>query len=484
MLFIEKCKESVISVIPVVILVLLLHLTVAPLGDDLPKFLTGAALFIVGLGLFLVGADIGVLPVGQKVGSTLTGKRNLALMLAVGFVVGFIITVAEPDVQVLAAQVTGVAPVIAPMALVCIIAAGVGFFVAVAMGRIIFQLPLKTLLFVCYGAVFLCALLASDLFLGIGFDAGGATTGPMTVPFIMALGVGVAAVRGGSNAGDDSFGFVGLASVGPILAVLMLGVFASPAVPETSSAAQAAQEGLAAHFLHLLPEVTHEVAMALGPLALLFLLFRLFLIRLSRRQTLRMVMGLIYTFIGVILFFLGVKGGFMPTGDALGALLSAPENRFLLIPVALVLGAVVVCAEPAVWILTEQVEQVSGGAIRRRLMLIALSAGVSLAVGIAMYRVMTGTSLWFFLIPGYAAAMLLMRLCPRMFTAIAFDSGGVASGPMASTFILAFMLGVSKGVGGNPAVDAFGCIAMIAMTPLIAIQLLGIVFSRKTGGRS
>lgn len=484
MLFIEKCKESVISVIPVVILVLLLHLTVAPLGDDLPKFLVGAALFIVGLGLFLVGADIGVLPVGQKVGSTLTGKRNLALMLAVGFVVGFIITVAEPDVQVLAAQVTGVAPVIAPMALVCIIAAGVGFFVAVAMGRIIFQLPLKTLLFVCYGAVFLCALLAPDLFLGIGFDAGGATTGPMTVPFIMALGVGVAAVRGGSNAGDDSFGFVGLASVGPILAVLMLGVFASPAVPESSAAAQAAQEGLAAHFLHLLPEVTHEVAMALGPLALLFLLFRLFLIRLSKRQTLRMVMGLIYTFIGVILFFLGVKGGFMPTGDALGALLSAPENRFLLIPVALVLGAVVVCAEPAVWILTEQVEQVSGGAIRRRLMLIALSAGVSLAVGIAMYRVMTGTSLWFFLIPGYAAAMLLMRLCPRMFTAIAFDSGGVASGPMASTFILAFMLGVSKGVGGNPAVDAFGCIAMIAMTPLIAIQLLGIVFSRKTGGRS
>ena len=484
MLFIEKCRESVISVIPVVILVLLLHLTVAPLGDDLPKFLVGAVLFIIGLGLFLVGADIGVLPVGQKVGSTLTGKRNLALMLAVGFVVGFIITVAEPDVQVLAAQVTGVAPVIAPMALVCIIAAGVGFFVAVAMGRIIFQLPLKLLLFLCYALVFLCAFLVPDLFLGIGFDAGGATTGPMTVPFIMALGVGVAAVRGGSNAGDDSFGFVGLASVGPILAVLMLGVFASPAVPETSSAAQAAQEGLAAHFLHLLPEVTHEVAMALGPLALLFLFFRLFLIRLSRRQTLRMVMGLIYTFIGVILFFLGVKGGFMPTGDALGALLSAPENRFLLIPVALVLGAVVVCAEPAVWILTEQVEQVSGGAIRRRLMLIALSAGVSLAVGIAMYRVMTGTSLWFFLIPGYAAAMLLMRLCPRMFTAIAFDSGGVASGPMASTFILAFMLGVSKGVGGNPAVDAFGCIAMIAMTPLIAIQLLGIVFSRKTGGRS
>ena len=484
MLFIEKCKESVISVVPIVVLVLLLHLTVAPLGDALPRFLAGAVLFIIGLGLFLVGADIGVLPVGQKVGSTLTEKRNLSLMLAVGFVVGFIITVAEPDVQVLAAQVTGVAPVIAPMALVCIIAAGVGFFVAVAMGRIIFQLPLKLLLFLCYAAVFLCASFTPDLFLGIGFDAGGATTGPMTVPFIMALGVGVAAVRGGSRAGDDSFGFVGLASVGPILAVLMLGLFASPAAPAVSAAAEEGASGLAAHFLRLLPEVTHEVAMALGPLAVLFLLFRLFLIKLSRRQTLRMIMGLVYTFFGVILFFLGVKGGFMPAGDALGALLSSPENRFLLIPVALVLGAVVVCAEPAVWILTEQVEQVSGGAIRRSLMLAALSAGVSLAVGIAMYRVISGTSLWFFLIPGYAAAMLLMRFCPRMFTAIAFDSGGVASGPMASTFILAFMLGVSKGVGGNPAVDAFGGIAMIAMTPLIAIQLLGIVFSRRTGDRS
>ena len=484
MLFLEKCRESVISVVPIVLLVLLLHFTVAPLGDDMPRFLAGAALFVLGLGLFLMGADIGVLPVGQKVGSALTARRSLPLMLAVGFLVGFIITVAEPDVQVLAAQVIGVAPVLAPMALVCIIGVGVGFFVAVAMGRIIFQLSLKLLLILCYLAVFTCAAFVPDLFVGIGFDAGGATTGPMTVPFIMALGVGVAAVRGGSHSGDDSFGFVGLASVGPILAVLMLGLFASPAVPKEEAAAAAAQLGIFEHFLHLLPEVLHEVSMALGPLALLFLCFRIFLIKLSRRQTLHMVMGLIYTFLGVVMFFLGVKGGFMPAGNALGVLLSQPENRFLLIPVALVLGAVVVCAEPAVWILTEQVQNISGGAIRRSLMLAALSIGVSLAVGIAMFRVTTGTSLWYFLIPGYAAALLLMRSCPKMFTAIAFDSGGVASGPMASTFILAFMLGVSRGVGGNPAVDAFGCIAMIAMTPLIAIQLLGMIFSRKTGDRT
>lgn len=485
MLFIEKCREAIISVVPVLILVLLLHFTIAPLGSALPQLLVGSVLFITGLGLFLVGADIGVLPVGQKVGSALTAKRSLPLMLATGFIVGFIITVAEPDVQVLASQVTGVAPVIAPTALVGIIAAGVGFFVAVAMARIIFQLPLKLLLLLCYAAVFLSAAFVPDLFLGIGFDAGGATTGPMTVPFIMALGLGVAAVRGGSNAGDDSFGFVGLASVGPILAVLVLGLFASPSGAEsTSSSAIDASDGILEHFLRLLPEVVHEVALALGPLAALFLFFRIFLIRLSRRQTLRMILGLAYTFFGVVLFFLGVKGGFMPAGDSLGSLLSSPENRVWLIPVALILGAVVVCAEPAVWILTEQVAQVSGGAIRHTLMLLALSAGVSLATGMAMYRVMTGASLWYFLIPGYGAAMLLMRFCPRMFTAIAFDSGGVASGPMASTFILAFMLGSSRTLGGNPAVDAFGCIAMIAMTPLIAIQLLGVVFSPKKGDLS
>jgi len=294
--------------------------------------------------------------------------------------------------------------------------------------------------------------------------------------------VGVAAVRGGGHSGDDSFGFVGLASVGPILAVLILGLFAGNSLPEASDTAPAEQLGLLAHFLNLIPEVLHEVSMALGPLALLFFLFRIFLLQLSRRQTFRMILGLVYTFLGVVLFFLGVKGGFMPAGDVLGQLLSAPENRFLLIPVSLILGAVVVCAEPAVWILTEQVQQVSGGTIRRGLMLTALSAGVSIAVGIAMLRVMTGLSLWYFLIPGYAAALLLMRGCPRMFTAIAFDSGGVASGPMASTFILAFMLGVSRSIGGDPATDAFGCIAMIAMTPLIAIQLLGMLFSRKKGG--
>ena len=478
MLFLEKFKESLISVIPIMGMVLLLHLTVAPLGTALPQFLIGGVLLILGLSVFLVGAEVGVLPVGQKTGAALTSRRNLLLMLVVGFLVGFFITVAEPDVWVLAAQVAGVDPGIRPVMLVSMIAIGVGLFVAVAMGRIILQIPLRLLLLVFYLLVFVCAFATEPAFVGIGFDAGGATTGPMTVPFIMALGVGVAAVRGG-RAADDSFGFVGLASIGPIIAVLVMGMFFYGGSQQTASAPVSSGElSLAAHFLHLVPEVALEVVTALGPLVVLFFLFQVFLLHMPPSGVARMLKGLIYTFLGLICFFVGVKGGFMPVGTALGGLI-AGDYSWLLIPVGLLTGMVVVCAEPAVWVLTDQVEQVSGGHIRKRLMLGTLSLGVGVAVAIAMFRVSTGTSIWYFLVPGYVLALLLTFFCPQMFTAIAFDSGGVASGPMASTFILAFTLGASSALGGNPITDAFGVIAMIAMTPLIAIQVLGILFHHK-----
>lgn len=474
----EKIKESAVSVIPVMLMVWLLHLTVAPLGDTLAQFLAGGALLILGLSVFLLGADIGVLPVGQKAGSALTARRNLPLLLGAGFVIGFFITVAEPDVHVLAEQVSAVDPSISRALLVFMIAVGVGLFVAVALGRIILQLSLKILLASFYLLVFACAALTSPAFLGVAFDAGGATTGPMTVPFIMALGVGVAAVRGG-NSKDDSFGLIGLASIGPVLAVLILGMLHKGGTGAMAAAVETPAASLWGHFWALTPEVTMEVGMALGPLVVLFALFQFFLLHLTRYQTLRMIMGLIYTFLGLVCFFVGVKGGFIPAGRELGALIAQHDFRYLLVVVGLVLGALAVCAEPAVWVLNAQVEEVSGGHIKRSIMLVSLSLGVACAVAMAMLRVVTGLSIWWFLIPGYILALGLSRFCPRMFTAIAFDSGGVASGPMASTFILAFTLGASGSLGGNPITDAFGVIAMIAMTPLITIQLLGILFDRR-----
>lgn len=483
MILMDKIKEAAISVLPIMLVVWLLHLTAAPLGENLARFAVGGVLLIIGLAVFLLGAEIGIVPMGQAAGSALTKRRSLPLLLGAGFAIGFFITVAEPDVHVLSQQVASVDPTIDPLLLVAMIAVGVGIFVSVALARIIFQISLRLTLAVFYALIFACAAFTSPEFLGVAFDAGGATTGPMTVPFIMALGIGVASVRT-SRGQDDSFGLIGIASIGPVLSVLILGLFQSGGPPAAGSEAAMAGNSLLNHFLGYLPEVAGETGVALLPLVGLFVAFRLFLLRQATfYRMLRTAIGLVYTYLGLLLFFTGVKGGFIPAGSGLGAILATDSAEWLLPAVAFTLGALAVCAEPAVWVLTRQVEDVSGGAIKSRILLIFLCIGVAVAVALALARVLYHLSLWWFLIPGYVAAFLLTLPCPPMFTAIAFDSGGVASGPMASTFILAFTLGASQGLGGNPVLDAFGVIALIAMTPLIAIQLLGMLYARKMGGR-
>lgn len=474
----NKLKEAAISVIPVMAVVWLLHWTVAPLGEDLASFTVGGFLLILGLAIFLLGVDLGIVPMGQRSGSALTQKRNLFLLLGAGFIIGFFITIAEPDVHVLAQQVASVDPSIRPLPLVGMIAAGVGLFVAMALARIVFQIPLRLLLIVFYALVFACAFLTAPEFLGVAFDAGGATTGPMTVPFIMAIGIGVAAVRAGGQ--NDSFGLIGIASIGPVLAILILGMLQSGGAAIGGEAEELHPASLWGRFWGYTPEVAGEVGLALLPLIGLFLLFRLFLLkRMTAYRTLRTCIGLVYTYLGLVLFFVGVRGGFIPTGASLGAILATHNAAWLLLATAFTLGALVVCAEPAVWVLTHQVEEVSRGAIKSNVLLLFLCIGVAVAVALALLRVSLGLSLWWFLLPGYGIAFLLTLFCPPMFIAIAFDSGGVASGPMASTFILALTLGASRGLGGNPILDAFGVIALIAMTPLIAIQILGVIYGYK-----
>jgi hypothetical protein len=471
-----KLKETCISVVPIIVIVLLLNFTIAPVGSaSLVRFLVGSVLVIIGLTLFLVGADLGISPIGQKAGAALTAKRKLALLIGAAFAIGFFITIAEPDVQVLATQVVGVNPAVPKIPLILMIAVGVGFFVVVGLLRIVFNLSYRWLLIISYGVVFLCAYFTSPDFMAVGFDAGGATTGPMTVPFIIALGVGVASSKGGAANRDSSFGLTGIASIGPILAVLLLGIITKG----SSSAAASGSQVEFAGFVAVMPEIAKEILSSLLPMAVMFIVFQLTLIHMPPYQVRRMIKGLIYTYIGLVLFMTGVQGGFMMVGSTIGEVIGKLSYSWILIPIGLVLGAVVVCAEPAVWVLNEQIEEISGGHIRKRFMLVSLSAGIALAIGLSMYRVLSGASLWYFIIPGYALAVLLTFFTPKLFTAIAFDSGGVASGPMTSTFILSFTLGASAASGGNPVLDAFGVIAMVAMTPLITIQILGLVFSMK-----
>ena len=468
------------------VIVVLLNFTIAPLPNgELAQFIVGGILLIIGLGVFLIGADIGMVPFGQRVGSALTKRRSLGLILIASFIIGFAITIAEPDVQVLADQVASVAPSVNRTLLLVMIAVGVGLFLVIAMVRVVMQISLPLLLTVFYALVFIVCAFADPAFVSIAFDSGGATTGPITVPFIMAMGLGVAAaVKKSDDGGDNSFGFVGLASIGPIAAVAVMGIFSSLDMDSATAETAAEVHSLAGIFLSRVPHVVQEIAMALAPLCVIFFVFQVTLLKLPGQQVKRMILGMIYTFIGLVIFMTGVGGGFTPIGKSLGMELGAIGDGWILLPVGLILGAVVVCAEPAVWVLNEQVEEVSGGSIKRSWMLAALSISIAVAVALGMFRVITGLSIWYILVPGYLIALGLTRVCPPLFTAIAFDSGGVASGPMSTTFVLALTLGAAVSSGGNPATDAFGMVAMIAMAPLITIQLLGVLFKYMEGRKN
>ena len=478
-IFRKPMRESLTSVLPITAIVLLLCFTVTPVSNNaMMAFLVGSLLLIVGMGLFSLGSEMSMIPLGEAVGKEITRSKKVWIIVAISFLIGVIITVAEPDLQVLASQV----PAIENNVIIWSVALGVGVFLVIALLRILLGIPLSYLLIGFYAVVFTLAMFVSPDFWSIAFDSGGVTTGPMTVPFIMALGVGVSAVRNDKHAGGDSFGLVALCSIGPILTVLLLGLLYKPDgssyTPVTVPDAQDTVE-MFRSYTHALPEYFKEILVSLAPIAGFFLIFQLLTRRLNRRQVMSMIVGFLYTYLGLVLFLTGVNVGFMPVGNFLGQSIASLECSWVLIPIAMVIGYFIVQAEPAVHVLNKQVEEITAGAIPAHAMNMALSVGVALSLGLAMIRVLTGISIMWFLIPGYAISLTLSFVVPHIFTSVAFDSGGVASGPMTATFLLPFALGACDAVGGNLVTDAFGVVAMVAMTPLVTIQLLGLSYQRK-----
>ena len=479
----EKLLEALQAVLPIVAIVLVLCFTIAPVSPSiLLCFLLGAVLIVVGIMFFTLGAEMSMTPMGERVGAVLTRSRKLPVILGVGFLLGFLITISEPDLQVLASQVLS----LPNQTLIFSVAAGVGLFLTVAFLRMLLGVALPPLLVAFYGLVFVLAAFVPREFLAVAFDSGGVTTGPMTVPFIMALGVGVSAIRGDRHAADDSFGLVALCSVGPILAVLILGIafrasdstYIPPVLPEVSDSVELWQL-----FHEGLPEYIKEIASSLLPIVVMFGVFQAVALRLDKRTLGRIAVGLAYTYVGLVLFLTGANVGFMPAGNYLGQVLTGQSYHWVIIPIGMLIGYFIVKAEPAVYVLNKQVEEVTDGAISAQAMGMALSAGVSISVGLAMVRVLTGISILWFLIPGYAVAIGISFVVPKLFTAIAFDAGGVASGPMTATFLLPLAQGACVAVGGNIVTDAFGVVAMVAMTPLITVQLMGLAAQLKTGRR-
>lgn len=476
----EKLKEAAASVLPVTAIVAVLCLALVRVDVGLMlSFLLGSGLLILGMGLFTLGAELSMSRIGNLIGAKMTKSRKLWFILAVSFLLGVAITMAEPDLQVLATNV----PAIDKTVLIVTVSVGVGLFLMLCMVRILFSVSLRLLLIVFYALLFLGAFLSDAGFLSVAFDSGGVTTGPMTVPFIMALGVGVASIRSDENAKADSFGLVALCSIGPVMAVMLLGAI----YPTDTQADVGMVIGgfettveLGGAYLRSLPTYMLEVAMALLPIFVFFLLFQVFSLRLRRLPLTKIVMGVGYTFLGLVLFLTGVNVGFSPLGYVLGKELVTSGLSALLIPLAMLMGWFIIDAEPAVHILNKQVEELTSGAISAKAMGLSLSVAVALANGLAMVRVLTGLPILYFLLPGYAVALGLSFFVPRTFTAIAFDSGGVASGPLTATFMLPLAMGACTALGGNVMTDAFGLVALVAMMPLITVQVMGGIYVLKS----
>ena len=472
----EKLKESLGAVLPIIGIVLVLCFSIAPIPNSvLMTFVVGAVLLIIGMMFFTLGAEMAMTPMGERIGTKLTNTRKISVVIVLCFILGFIITISEPDLQVLAEQV----PSISNYTLIIAVATGVGIFLVAAVLRMLFGIPLAHMLLILYPIIFILASIVPQDFLTVAFDSGGVTTGPMTVPFIMALGIGFSAVRSDKHAENDSFGLVALCSVGPILAVLLLGLLYHPGesgyeqtmIVKTDNSVemwQLFQEGL--------PYYMKEMLISLLPIILFFFIFQIVSLHLHKKTLVKIIIGIIYTYIGLVLFLTGVNVGFMPAGNYLGQVIAGLSYLWIIVPIGMLIGYFIVKAEPAVYVLTEQVEELTSGAISAKAMGMSLSIGVALSLGLAMVRVLTGISILWFLLPGYAVALGLTFFVPKIFTAIAFDSGGVASGPMTATFLLPFSMGACEALGGNVVTDAFGVVAMVAMTPLITIQILGLIY--------
>jgi len=473
--FKEKLNETLKAVIPILVIVLLLCFTIAPIPPSiLMTFLVGAVLLIAGMLLFNVGVELSMTPIGERTGAIMTRTKNVFIVVLVSFIMGFVITISEPDLQVLAEQV----PSVPNLLLILAVALGVAIFLVLAILRMLFSIPLSYLLVFFYVIIFILTIFVPADFLAIAFDSGGVTTGPMTVPFIMAFGIGISAIRSDKHAADDSFGLVSMCSIGPILAVLILGMIFHPESGEQVSESIPVIDNtvdLWQLFTKELPTYIEEMAISILPIIIFFGIFQLIARDINKKALIRIGIGLLYTYVGLVLFMTGVNVGFMPAGNYLGQTIAGLPYAWIIVPIGMIIGYFIVLAEPAVFVLTKQVEEMTSGAISSKAMRLSLSIGVATSVGLAMIRVLTGISILWFLVPGYTIALVITFFVPKIFTAIAFDSGGVASGPMTATFLLPFAMGACGALGGNIITDAFGIVAMVAMTPLITIQVMGLI---------
>ena len=469
----EKLKEAILSILPIAVVMLVSSIILDFSIQTIVSVIFSTLLLIVGVTLFTYGAELSMIEIGKVIASTLVKTKKPVLIAIVALIVGVIITVAEPDLKVLATQMTA----IPSTTLILCVGLGVGIFLSIAALRILFQIDLKKIIGFFYILLIAFVFLSNKNMVPLAFDSGGVTTGPMSVPFIIAMGIGFSKARPRKEAKENSFGLVALCSIGPILTVLLLGLLMPSNMtyeynidPQVTSYAV-----LLKHYVHEILPILKDVTISLAPILGVFAIFNLITKKVKAKKIRTVIAGLVFTLLGLALFFLGVNVGYMPNAYLLGAELH-DKLGLLTILFGIVVGFVIVRAEPAVSVLTEQIEEMTEGSLKKSLLINTIACGVAAAVAIAITRVMTGVPITWFLVIGYGIALLLMIFTPKIFTMVAFDSGGAVSGPMTTSFLLPFIIGICYAHQGNVLTDAFGLVAMVALSPLITIQTLGIVY--------
>jgi hypothetical protein len=481
-----KLKEVTLSILPIAVIVLILNFTLVPMDFVvIARFFIGVLFIVVGLTLFLIGVDLGITPIGNAIGAAMAKTNKLLIVAISGLLLGFFISIAEPDLHILAAQVGFVTgDMISKWTIVIIVSIGIAIMLSIGLIRIVYNFPLYKLLTIFYGIIFILAFFTSNEFLAISFDASGATTGALTVPFILALAMGVSRLKKDSKASEkDSFGLVAIASIGAILSVMILSIVSkTDEITASTINDEAKSSSIIQPFIHEFSDVIVEIFWALIPILVIFLLLQKISFKLSKTAVRKILNGMIFTFIGMTVFLVGVNSGFMDVGTKIGYELASLDNKFFLVIVGFILGFVTILAEPAVYVLTRQIEDVTSGYVKRRSVLVFLSIGVGIAVTLSVLRILIPKlQLWHYLLPGYIICIIMSYIVPKLFVGIAFDSGGVASGPMTATFILAYIQGAADSIEhANVLIDGFGMIAMVAMTPIIALQILGLFFKIKS----
>lgn len=473
------------AVIPITVIILILNFTILPLKNEIMiKFLIGAVFIVFGLSFFLFGVELGIEPIGENIGYVMVKSKKIIIFVISGFILGFLITIAEPDVAIYADQVkSATSGLVGKWELILSISLGIAIMLVLGLLKIAYNISLWKILIVFYTFVLVVSIFAPKELLGIPFDSAGATTGAMTVPFMLALGVGISNIKGDSYSEENSFGLTAIASIGPILTVLFTTIFSQnkKIVEAVNISEKYVETGILKSFLNEITHVANDVFLSLFPIVVIFLILQKVSIKLKKAQFFRIIKGIIYTYIGLVIFLLGVNAGFMEAGKEIGKQFVKTNNTPFIIPIAFIIGLCIILAEPAVHILCEEVEEITGGHIKKPVILFTMAIGVAFAIVLSMIRILVpNIELWHYLLIGYSVALLLIFFIPKVFVGIAFDSGGVASGPMSVTFVLALSQGISESFASSDILrDGFGIISTIALAPIITMEILGLIYKIK-----